>query len=198
MEGAEIRRGNMPVNGNASNTDFLLRKEDSILVIIDMQERLVPVMDNRDTLIKNVRTLARFSRLIGIPVVVTEQEKLGSTIPEIQEELKGTSPIPKVEFNCFGCKAFDTLIKDQGKRDLVLAGIEAHICVAQTALYALSSYRVHVVGDAISSRSSDNRMVALERMGLAGVIPSSTEMFIFELLGKAGTDTFREALKLVK
>ncbi|MBW2063769.1 MAG: hydrolase [Deltaproteobacteria bacterium] len=183
---------------NASNSDLLLRTGDTILVIIDMQERLVPAMHNKDVLVKNVRTLAKFSTLIGIPVVVTEQQKLGNTIPEILEELKGTSPIPKVEFNCFGSKAFDATLRDMGKGHLILAGIEAHICVAQTALYALSSYRVHVVSDAVSSRSSDNRMVALERLRQAGVIPSSTEMFIFELLQKAGTDTFREVLKLVK
>lgn len=183
---------------NSSSHDLPLREENSLLVVIDMQERLVPGMKDKDNLVKNVRTLVKFSKIIGIPVVVTEQEKLGNTIPEIRKELGDISPIMKVEFDCFGCRPFDTLLIDLGKEDLIIAGIEAHICVTQTALHALSGYRVHVVNDAVSSRSHENKQVALDRMRQAGVIPSSTEMVIFELLKKAGTDTFKEALKLVK
>jgi len=181
-----------------SNHNPLLRREDSLLIIIDMQERLVPVMEQKDSLVKNVCTLLKCSNLLGIPLVVTEQQKLGDTIPEIREELGSISPIEKVEFDCFRSGAFRTRLADLGKQALVLAGIEAHICVTQTALHAAPDYQVHVVSDAVSSRSLENKRVALGRMARAGVILSSTEMAIFELLEKAGTDTFKEVLKLVK
>lgn len=182
----------------SSNHHLLLRRGDSLLVIVDMQERLVPVMEQKDSLVKNVCTLVKCSNLFGIPVVVTEQQKLGDTIQEIREELGGISPVEKVEFDCFRSEAFRRRLADLGKQVLVLVGIEAHICVTQTALHAVRDYQVHVVSDAVSSRSLENKRVALDRMTQAGVILSSTEMAIFELLEKAGTDTFKEVLKLVK
>lgn len=176
----------------------LLRGEEGILVVIDMQERLLPVISDKDKVIENVQKLVTFSRIIGLPIILTEQENLGETIPEIRAELKGIKPIIKLEFDCFKSRAVAEYIGRLNRRTLIIAGIEAHICVAQTALHALVDYRVHVVSDAISSRSLHNRKVALDRMGEAGVTITSTEMVIYELLEKAGTDQFREALKLVK
>jgi isochorismate hydrolase len=103
-----------------------------------------------------------------------------------------------VDFNCFGCEAFVRKIHELNRRTLILCGIEAHICVAQTALHAASDYEVHVVADAVASRSLENRRIALERMSWRGIAITSTEMVIYELLKRAGTDTFREVLKLVK
>lgn len=176
----------------------LIEREDAILVIIDMQERLFPVMAEKEALKDQVMKLARFSKILGIPVVVTEQEKLGSTLPEIKGALTPVAPVPKVDFNCFGCEAFEKVVQELDKRTLILCGIEAHICVAQTALYAASDYQVHVVADAIASRSPENRRIAMERMSQRGITITSTEMVIYELLRKAGTDVFKEVLKLVK
>jgi len=176
----------------------LIERADAILVIIDMQERLFPVMAEKEALKDQVVKLARFSKIVGIPVVVTEQEKLGSTLPEIKGELASVPPVNKVDFNCFGCEAFEKRVHELDKRTLILCGIEAHICVAQTALHAASDYQVHVVADAIASRSPENRRIALERMSGSGITITSTEMVIYELLRKAGTDTFKEVLKLVK
>jgi isochorismate hydrolase len=176
----------------------LIEREDAILLIIDMQERLFPVIAEKEALKDQVMKLARFSKIVGIPVVVTEQEKLGSTLPEIKGELTQVGPVPKVDFNCFGCEAFEKRVQELGKRTLILCGIEAHICVAQTALYAASDYQVHVVADAIASRSPENRRIAVERMSQRGITITSTEMVIYELLRKAGTDVFKEVLKLVK
>jgi isochorismate hydrolase len=176
----------------------LIEKEDSMLVIIDMQERLFPVMAEKEALADQVMKLVRFSKIVGIPVIVTEQEKLGSTLPEIQGELTSVAPVPKVDFNCFGCEAFVKRVQELDKRTLILCGIEAHICVAQTALYAASDYEVHVIADAVASRSPENRRIALERMSRSGVTITSTEMVIYELLKRAGSDTFKEVLKLVK
>jgi isochorismate hydrolase len=175
----------------------LIQRQDSIMVIIDMQERLFPVMAEKENLAEQVMKLVRFSKIVGLPAIVTEQEKLGSTLPEIQGELRSV-PVPKVDFNCFGCENFVKRIQDLNRRTLILCGIEAHICVAQTALYAASDYEVHVVADAVASRSPENRRIALERMSRKGITITSTEMVIYELMRKAGTDTFREVLKLVK
>ena len=176
----------------------LIRQDEAVLVIIDMQERLFPVIAEKERLLQNVMRLVRFSRVLGLPVLLTEQEKLGNTLPEIKEEISEVQPIGKVDFNCFGCEAFsDTLARLQ-KKTLVLAGIEAHICVAQTALHAASEYTVHVVSDAIGARAPHNHQIAVERMMQRGVTITSTEMVIYEILGRAGSESFREVLKLVK
>jgi isochorismate hydrolase len=176
----------------------LLRGADALLVVIDMQERLLPVISDKDNVIENVQKLITFSHMIGLPIILTEQGNLGETTPEIRAELGGVEPITKLEFDCFESPAFVEHVGQSGKNTLIIAGIEAHICVTQTALHARSQYTVHVVSDAVSSRSPHNREVALDRMRQAGVIITSTEMVIFELLGKAGTEEFREALRLVK
>jgi nicotinamidase-related amidase len=186
------------MNGLSHTGTPLLRREDSLLVMIDLQERLVPAMAEKEKLVENVVRLARFSRIIGLPVIVTEQQKLGSTLPEIRDFLGNPEPVPKVDFNCFGEAMFSEKIQPFRRNTIILTGIETHICVAQTALHGLSEYRVHVVGDAVSSRTLQNRDVALRRMEKEGVTITSTEMLIYELLQKAGTDEFREVLKLVK
>ena len=186
------------MNKKHSHNPVLIEKDDSLLLIIDMQERLVPSMADKKNLVENVIKLVKFSLITGLPVVVTEQQKLGETLPEIRETLKEYTPIGKLEFDCFGSEAFRERIGRLKRKTLIIVGIEAHICVAQTALHALSDYEVHVVSDAVSSRSPENRKVALCRMGQAGVTITSTEMVMYELLGRAGTETFREVLKLVK
>ena len=183
---------------NAADGAGLIEKDDTVLVLIDMQERLFPVMADKEKLLENVMRLVRFSKVAGLPVILTEQEKLGNTLSEIKEELKAVQPVSKVDFNCFGCGAFIEKTARLHRKTLILAGIEAHICVAQTALHAVTGFTVHVVSDAIASRSSHNHRVALDRMMQRGVIVTSTEMTIYEILGRAGTDTFREVLKLVK
>jgi nicotinamidase-related amidase len=186
------------MNHGESGDRGLISKDETVLIIIDMQERLFPVMAEKERLLENVMRLVRFSKVLGLPVLLTEQEKLGNTLPEIKEELKEVHPIGKVDFNCFGCDAFSRDLAGLGKNTLVLAGIEAHICVAQTALHGASEYTVHAVSDAIASRSPHNHRIAVERMMQQGVTMTSTEMAIYEILGRAGTDTFTEVLKLVK
>lgn len=177
---------------------LLIHKEDSLLVIIDMQEKLVPAVAEKEKIVENTIKLARFSRMIGLPVLLTEQQKLGETLPAIREALGGLSAISKLEFNCFGSKSFAEDVTRLKRKTLIIAGVEAHICVALTALHAVSTYQVQVVSDAVSSRSLHNRDVALRRMEQAGIAVTSTEMVIYELLEKAGTDMFKHVLKLVK
>ena len=176
----------------------LINRNDSVLVIIDMQEKLVPAVAEKELIVENIVRLVKFSRIIGLPVVITEQQKLGETIPDIREGLQNPQPIAKVHFNCFGADAFSEEIRRIGRNILIIAGIEAHICVTQTALHAVSDFTVHVVSDAISSRAPGNYEAALNRMRQCGVCITSTEMVIYELLERAGTEEFKEVLKLVK
>jgi hypoxanthine phosphoribosyltransferase len=187
----------MPVK--AANPDNMIKKEEAILVIIDIQERLVPVISNREVIIENILRLIKFSHIINIPVVITEQERLGPTLTELKQELPNIKPIEKGHFNCFFSDEFLRVIEDLGRKSLVLTGVETHICVAQTALYAAASdFNVHVVSDAVSSRIKENWQIAIDRMRQAGVTISTTEMLIYELLQKAGTPEFKLTLPLVK
>ncbi|MBN2031788.1 MAG: isochorismatase family protein [Deltaproteobacteria bacterium] len=176
----------------------LINRDETILVIIDMQERLFPAMAEKERLLENVMRLVKFSKIMGLPVLLTEQEKLGSTLREIREEVREVEPIDKVDFNCFRCEHFRITVAGHQRKTLLLAGIEAHICVAQTALHAACEYTVHAVGDAIASRSPHNHRIAVERMMRSGITVTSTEMALYEILERAGSDTFRAVLKLVK
>jgi nicotinamidase-related amidase len=180
------------------NSSPLINPAQCLLVIIDVQEKLIPVISGKDEVVKNITRLARFSRIINIPVIITEQERLGSTLPDLKALLPDIQPVQKINFNCFCCYDFNDQILNTGRKTLILAGVEAHICVSQTALHAFPEYNIHIVADAISSRTPENKQIALTRMLHNGLTITSTEMCIYELLGKAGTDKFKAALQLVK
>jgi len=175
-----------------------IKREDSVLVVVDIQERLVPVISNHNKMIENIVRLIRFAKIIGMPVVLMEQEKLGDTIKEIKMELPGLEPIKKIEFSACKCSRFMKKINELSKSNIILVGIETHICIAQTALELLPGFNVHVVADATSSRSVENKDIALQRLSQSGVVVSSTEMVIYELLEKAGTSEFKKVLNLIK
>ena len=183
---------------SGSTSPNLVTREDSVLVVIDVQERLMPVIANKEMVEENVIRLLKFAEIIGLPVVLTEQEKLGDTLPSVLEAKPDLQPIRKQDFDCFGCQDFPSQLAKLGRNTLILCGVETHICVAQTALHAVSDYTVHVVSDATSSRAEHNWKVALDRMRQAGVVITSTEMVIYELLQRAGTEEFRAVLPLVK
>jgi len=176
----------------------LIKREDSVLVVVDVQERLAPVMSNHNKMIENIVRLIRFAKIISIPVVLIEQEKLGTTVKEIKTELPGLVPITKIEFNACKCSKFIKKLDELSRVNIILVGIETHICIAQTALELLPGFNVHVVADATSSRSVENRDIALQRLSQSGVVVSSTEMVIYELLERAGTSEFKKALDLIK
>ena len=179
-------------------TQNLLVRDDSVLVVIDMQEKLMPVIADGGRLIDNIIKLLKFSQIIKLPVILTEQEKLGATIAEVKSEILNFNPILQTVFDGFLCDEFVAQLSQMERKTLILAGVEAHICIAQTALHALPHFKVHVVGDAVSSRTLENKSIALERMRQSGAVISSTEMVIYELLQRGGTDEFRAAYKLVK
>lgn len=176
----------------------LITREESLIVIIDVQERLMPAVINREKMIENTRRLLALSRVLNLPVIYTEQEKLGPTVAEVKAEMPGAAAVPKLSFNCFFTDQFSARVHESKRKTLIIGGVEAHICVAQTALWAHPRFRVHVVRDAISSRTADNLAVAVDRMRAGGVTITSTEMVIYELLQRAGTEEFKAILPLIK
>ncbi|MEW6264375.1 MAG: hydrolase [Thermodesulfobacteriota bacterium] len=180
------------------NRPRLIEVDDSALIMIDLQEKLWAVMAEKERVRDNAVRLAKFAQIVKLPVVLTEQENLGSTLSEIDAEGTGAPKIGKICFDCFGEPAFVNRLESLRRRVLILAGIEAHICVLQTALSALDKYQVHVVADACGSRGPHNHELALDRLRQSGAVITTTETVIYELLRRAGTPEFRAALKLVK
>lgn len=181
----------------------LLSKDDCALVVVDIQEKLLPPIYGRERLVRNVQLLLRLAKILDLPVVATTQyaSGLGQTVPEIAALLPRTEPLDKLQFGCFGNEGFCTALKSlPGKRNtLLLCGMETHICVMQTALGALDKgYIVHVASDAVGSRSEWNWKIGLDRMQAAGALISSTEMIIYELLGGSGTPAFKAMLPYLK
>ncbi len=176
----------------------LLDREGCVLVVIDAQEKLMPVIHDKEAVTANILRLVKFAEIIKLPIVVTEQKKLGPTLPEIREALSAYQPIEKISCDCFGEDAFCQRLAEIDRGTLLLCGIESHICVCQTALAGSAAHEVQVISDAVGSRVQHNWVIALERMRARGVVLTSTEMLIYELLGKAGTEEFRATLPLVK
>jgi nicotinamidase-related amidase len=180
-----------------------LEAEQCALIVVDMQEKLLPPIWEKERLVRNVRLLIRMAGILKIPALVTTQyaKGLGNTVPDIASLLPGSPPIDKLMFSCFGSDVFCSLLKRlPGPRTTVLlCGMETHICVMQTAMGALrEGYLVHVASDAVSSRAELNWRVGLDRMRAAGAILSSTEMMIYELLRSSGAPAFRELLPYLK
>jgi nicotinamidase-related amidase len=173
------------------------------LVVIDIQEKLLPAMLNREELVRNARLLLRLAGVLEIPVLLTTQyaRGLGATVSEIAELVPGVEVIDKLDFGCFGREEFRSALRElPGQRTTVLlCGVETHICVMQTALGALENgYMVHVAADAVSARTAANHQLGLKRMESAGCVISSTEMMMYELLRRSGTAQFKEMLPFIK
>ncbi len=180
-----------------------LEPERCALLVIDIQEKLLPPIFQKDQLVRNSKLLIRAAGVLTIPAMMSTQyaKGLGRTVLEIASLLPETEAIDKDRFSCFGSDAFCTLLKRlPGNRNtLLLCGMESHICVMQTALAALcEGYLVHVASDAVSSRTEWNWKIGLERMRAAGAVISSTEMMIYELLRSSSSPAFKEMLPHLK
>jgi nicotinamidase-related amidase len=183
---------NIPPRFNAANT---------VLVLVDFQEKLFAAMPEKAKLRDNVLRLIRGAQVLGLPVIVTEQypQGLGPTLPEIKELLPDAEPVIKVSFSCCDEPGFVRALRGLRRKQVLLAGIEAHICVYQTACaLAHVGYAVQVVADGIASRNSKNQLVALYRLGEAGIAPTTVEMALFELLRVAQGDKFKQISAIVK
>lgn len=170
------------------------------LVVVDVQERLVQVMADRDLLIKRIEIMIQAARLLGLPIVLTQQkpQSLGPTIPQLARHLEGIEPVNKTYFSCWAEPQFRARLQDLHAKDVVLCGIEAHVCIYQTASDLIRhGFNVHVPSDAISSRSIQDRQNAIWRMAWEGARISSTEMTIFELLETADHALFKQVSRLM-
>ena len=180
-----------------------LEAERSALIVIDIQEKLLPPIFEKERLVRNAQLLIRLAGILKMPTIMSTQyaKGLGNTVAEIASLLPGLPAIDKHMFSCFGSDVFcSTLKRLPGQRNTVLlCGMESHICVSQTALAALrEGYLVHVASDAVSSRTEWNWKIGLDRMRAAGAVISSTEMMIYELLRSSGEAAFKELLPYLK
>ena len=180
-----------------------LEAERCALIVVDIQEKLLPPIFQKEQLVRNSQLLIRLAGTLKLPTLMTTQyaKALGNIVPEISSLLPGTQAIDKHMFSCFGSDVFCSALKRlPGNRNTVLlCGMESHICVTQTALAALrDGYLVHVASDAVSSRTEWNWKIGLERMRAAGAVISSTEMMIYELLRSSGAPAFKELLPFLK
>lgn len=180
-----------------------LEADRCALLVVDIQEKLLPPIFQKDQLVRNAKLLIRAAGILRIPAIVSTQyaKGLGGTVPEIASLLPETEAIDKNLFSCFGSDVFCTLLKRlPGNRNtLLLCGMESHICVMQTALAALrEGYLVHIASDAVSSRTEWNWKIGLDRMRAAGAVISSTEMMIYELMRSSSSPAFKELLPHLK
>jgi nicotinamidase-related amidase len=180
-----------------------LEAERCALIVVDIQEKLLPPIFQKEQLVRNTQLLIRLAGILQIPAIMTTQyaKGLGQTVPEISALLAQTQAIDKQMFSCFGSDQFcSTLKRLPGNRNTVLlCGMESHICVTQTALAGLQEgYLVHVASDAVGSRTEWNWRVGLDRMRAAGAVISSTEMAIYELLRCSNSPAFKEILGYLK
>jgi nicotinamidase-related amidase len=169
----------------------------SIVVVVDMQERLLPHIHEFPRLMAACRLMLRAAQVLELPVLMTTQYRtgLGPTHADLTELAPTVTPFDKLTFSCFGSPEFTRALAATGRTSLVLCGVESHVCVLQTGLDALAAgYRVHLVTDAASARSAANAELGHRRLERAGAVLSSTEMAIHELLVRAGTPAFKALL----
>ena len=183
-------------------TNVLIHPENTVLVVVDLQEKLTPAISGINGVLANTKKLLHLAKILTLKTLVTTQYRkgLGDTVSEIAQHFE-TETIDKICFGCLGDDIFDRQLNAALPNGgaVVLCGIEAHICVNQTALGALAKgYDVHVVADAVGSRTAENRQIGIQRMRDAGAVVSSTEMAIYELLGDSRRPEFKQMLPHLK
>ncbi|HPC96894.1 MAG TPA: hydrolase [Sedimentisphaerales bacterium] len=179
----------------------MLEIDQCCLVVVDIQGKLAQLMADKETLFRNVRILIQAARILEIPILWCQQvpQALGPTVPEVAELLAGVEPIDKASFSCAGHEPFNVKLESLSRRQVVLCGIETHVCIYQTAMDLLAQdYGVTVVADAVSSRTAENRQIALARLAAEGAAVACTEMVLFELLKTAQHPHFKPIARLVK
>jgi nicotinamidase-related amidase len=180
---------------------FRLSKDNTLHVVVDIQERLAVAMREKDRVIANTQHMIEAAKMMKLPLLVTEQypKGLGPTVAGIKDALTEYAPIEKVTFSCCGETSFLDAVTAVGKKQIVLVGMETHVCVLQTCIDLLQAgYDLHVVSDAVCSRSAENHRTALEYMRDAGAVITCTETVLFQLLEKAGSDEFKVISKRIK
>jgi isochorismate hydrolase len=203
LAGAWGKIGGRMKGESRMNSLSRIEREEAVLIIIDVQDVLMKKMNQEvgKNVIQNIRTLLTFAKEMAIPILMTEQypKGLGKTVPEIKMELGSILPIEKVSFSCCGVETFNIKLNRLGRKQVILSGIETHVCVLQTAADLIQKgYEVHVVADAICSRRKLDWEIGLRWMEKRGAMISTTEIIAFQLLKEAGTEEFRGLSKLFK
>ena len=179
----------------------MLKTANTVLVLIDVQGKLWNVMEEKEALLANLQKLVRGIRLLELPVILTEQNPrgLGPTLPELAQEMPEAVALPKFCFSCYQEKRFHESLVALNRKQVLICGIEAHICVYQTAMELLENgYEVQVVADGVSSRTAKNRDIALSRIQSEGARLTTVEMALFELLQTAENARFKEMSRIIK
>lgn len=185
-----------------------LSRDDALLIVVDIQERLAAAMERRERVLGRTALLIRAAAIVGVPILVTRQypkglgdieEELAAVLAQVGGDGATVSFVDKLSFDCFGEQAFCDAVADSGRGQLLLAGMETHICITQTALAGLrEGFDVHVVGDAVCSREQECHELALSRLAHGGAVVTTSESAAYELVGCAGTDEFKALLAAVK
>ncbi len=179
----------------------MLEIDRCCLVVVDIQGKLAQLMADKETLFKNARILIQAARILEIPILWCQQapQALGPTVPEIAELLTDVEPIDKASFSCAAHEPFNVQLDALARRQVLLCGIETHVCIYQTAMDLLRrDFDVTVVADAVSSRTAENKQIALARLAAEGAAVAGTEMVLFELLKTAEHPQFKPIARLVK
>lgn len=182
---------------------FFLDRNKAVLMVIDVQEKLCAAMDEKvlHKLTKNISILLDAANELKLPVLVTEQyiKGLGATLPELREKASAALCFEKMTFSCCGSSEFIEKLRATGRTQIIVTGMEAHVCVQQTVIELRDAgFEVHLVKDAVMSRSKQNWQTAIEALTLTGAVPTSTEAALFQLLKVAGTEEFKKLSKLVR
>jgi nicotinamidase-related amidase len=186
---------------NQENRAMRIFKEECSGLVVDIQERLFPVMDKKDQFLKRILVLLEGLKVLKIPLLVTEQysKGLGSTIEPVKQALETYAAIEKIAFSCLDEPAFSGALGQLGRKKVIICGIEAHVCVLQTVMDLLDGgYSPVVVADCITSRCPEDKTTAIGRMRASGAIITTSESILFELVRVAGTDDFKTISRLVK
>lgn len=179
----------------------MLDRQNTFLVVVDVQGKLAQLMCDREDLFSKLTQVISGARILNLPILWCEQvpEKMGPTIPEVAQLLTGFQAIAKSAFSCWGEERFRNAAQSLGRKQVLVAGIEAHVCVYQTAMDLVAAgYEVQVIADACSSRTPQNKTVGLERIREAGAGLTCTEACLMELLRDAKAPEFKEILKVIK
>jgi nicotinamidase-related amidase len=179
----------------------MLQTKETLLLIVDIQEKLFRSIHAKEDMLANAQRLVKGARALGIPIIWAEQNPkgLGPTVPELAALLTGVAPISKFSFSCGQSEACMLALRTSGRRNVLIAGIETHICVYQTAMdLTAAGFAVEVVADACSSRTPQNTHIGLEKCRASGAAITSVETALFELLRVAEGPVFKEILNIVK
>lgn len=179
----------------------MLEVDNVVLVVVDVQEKLWAAMHEKEALAETTVKIVTGAKILGVPIIRTEQNPkgLGPTLPQVAELLNDSEPVTKLSFSCCGEEEFMKRFKEMNRRQILIAGMESHVCVYQTVADLCSmGYEVQVIADAVSSRTPENRAIGLERSRALGASITSSETALFELLKVAEGDTFKQMLKVVK